>query len=247
MKIKNIIILFICCMFISGCEATYTIDLDDNFLEETIINSSNNNDQNSMLSASKNIPAFSSDTFDPEDTSRYDDVEYYNITSNNNALYLNYRFKDKYELSNVALTCFPSFLYIEGKYLRINTLSDMDCFNKYPSLDKITINVKTTKEVSKHNADYVNGNVYTWVYDKDNGGKAINIEVLNPNYEEKDDIDIDPIDTNNDKKDDKKESKETNKETSSGENDNLYIFLLTGLFFILLFVIIFFRNKFKNL
>ena len=184
------------------------------------------------------------DDFDPEFTAPTD-VEYYNKKlSDNNSLTLSYDFKkNNFGDSRAANTCYPSFLFIEGKYLRLNTIADFDCYEDYPGLTKVTINITVNYNVHNHNADSVNGNTYTWII-KPGQLRALNLEYENPDYKDSDNggssnIDVDPDkETKNDKKE--------NNNASTKEQDEQafkFVLILTGLFFALLFVIIFFRKK----
>lgn len=245
MKIK-IVILTLFVFILCGCEAVYNLDITEGYHESITIIPSNDSEKSQINNYYPDLyyAVYNSADDEPE-SGPLEGVKYYNkrIDTNNNLIF-DYKFNDTFADSRGANYCYPSFVYIKGKYVRLNTLGDNDCFDEHPLLDKITVNIKVGESVHSHNADSVNGNVYTWVIEKGKA-RAINIEFDNPDYKEEDYKIVIP--DNDDKDDDnKKESEDTKEKTNNGENDNLYLLLLTGLFFIILFVIIFFRNKFKK-
>ena len=49
-------------------------------------------------------------------------------------------------------------------------------FDEYPLLEEVTVNIKTDYLVEENNADSVDGNTYTWVFNKDSK-KSIDIVI----------------------------------------------------------------------
>ena len=255
MRLKIIILLF-SIILLCGCEVVYNLDMDDNFNETIIIIPENENESNkfkSSLDSSKMYTAHLLDSYDPEEGYPAD-IDYYDVLlGTDNSLNFNYKFKDGYKDTRAGYRCFPSFRYIVGKNLRINTLADFTCFDEYPTLSKVTINIKTSGKVQNHNADSVSNNVYTWTIKRDEY-RAINIEVENPNYDGSNSTLDNIVPNNTDEDDNKKDeqnnsSNKTSKETkkTNDKSNIILIAILSGLFFIVLFGIIFFRNKINNM
>ncbi|MBO4600776.1 MAG: hypothetical protein J5634_00905 [Bacilli bacterium] len=240
MKYK-IFILIVSVIMLCGCEVVYNLDVDDDFNETIKLIPENDDEANTYKSSfEKNefYTAHLSDSLDPDEGyPTY--IDYYDsLLSDNGLITYNYKFKDNFFDTRAGYKCFPSFRYIEGKYLRINTLADFKCFDEYPSLSKITINIKTSKEVHNHNADSVKDGVYTWTIKKGQD-RAINIEIENPDYKKG--------------APSKKSAQDDNKQNNTSKSENkiktnyILIAILSGLFFIVLFGIIFFRNKINNM
>lgn len=242
---KKFLVVTLLVVFLTGCEATYDLDVSDGFLESTTAIPTTADDLYMILNYSTNIPAFTTDSFDPEDDDVYEDVEYYNYSYiNNESLNLNYKYNDKYKLSTIAKQTLPNLTVSSDKTVRIHASGDLNCFKQYDALEKVTINIKVPYEIVYQNADYVNNDVYTWVVTKDDLSTTIDIEYNNPEYKGKEN----PVDPNNNDDPNNKndEPKNDSKSKKSKKADNTYVLLLSGLFFIALFGIIIFVNKFKK-
>ena len=242
--IRKILFTLAVIVLITGCEATYNLDVSDEFFENTIIKATNNQDIEMIKNVSKNTPAYMTDSFDPEDTDFYDDVEYYTYSYlDNNTLSISYRFGNNYNLSTIANQSMPKLEVNVGKTIRLHATGDFDCFNTYESLEKLTINIKVPYEIVYENADFNSDDVYTWVIRRDELSSTIDIEYKNPDYKENEK----PESHNNKSSNGDKNNQDNNpKNNNSSKSDNIYLFLLSGLFFIALFGIIIFINKFKK-
>lgn len=241
--IKKLCFIFAFIFILCGCEVTYDLDLSNGYMEDINVYPSDQNEESNFKSQYNDleITSFISDDFDPEEGPQSNVPFYAKSISENGGINLSYKFNDRYSESRAVYYCFPSFRFIKGRYIRINTLADTDCFDLYDKLTKITINIKAPFEVSKHNANFTNGNVYTWVIERDNP-KAINIEMNNPDYKESENNGSIPSDPDNKQT---KNNQSTNNNKFDEEKDFKIVLVLTGLFFVLLFGIIIFRKKLK--
>ena len=77
---KKFLVVTLLVVFLTGCEATYDLDVSDGFLESTTAIPTTADDLYMILNYSTNVPAFTTDSFDPEDDDVYEDVEYYNYS-----------------------------------------------------------------------------------------------------------------------------------------------------------------------
>lgn len=237
MKIKNILISIIFIFILSGCEATYTINIDDDYNETLYVTSNNPTEYQNIMHYDYSDPAyFNSDEFD-EEGEKVEGGEYYNY-SFNNGLKLDYKFKETYGESNIALSAFPSFKYVREHESVIMTYADIRSFAEYPTLEKITINVITNKEVKTHNADRVNGNTYTWVIRKEDNTKSIYIKYIDPNIKEKKNNQ-----NNNGGNNNNQNNKNSNVKSEKKSHTILLIFLCLFLSFLVIFGIMFRGNK----
>ena len=284
---KKICFILLALILITGCEATYTIDIDDNFNETLTVVPSNNNERTEINDSYYPYPAYYDSLFSENDDalegyatsifgieeSSEDEgiapssetvasVERYNIEFGN-ALVYSYKFGENYQDSNIALSSLREFDVANASstsgFSRIYASDFSDIFYNHSNLTKLTVNVKTNKNVIAHNADLVNANVYTWVITKKNQNRNISIsytddryytQIDNPSYT------LDPVkddsnnsnrndDPNNDQKENKKDNKKNNNKQSNKKQSKLVLYILYSLFFTLIFVIIIFR-LFKN-
>ena len=179
---KKLLILVLFLFLLCGCDATVNIEITENTIKEEIsINDSPNGyyDTNQKLLDlyRDNIPAFSTTVIEDESPdSKIKGVNYYNKSvSNNESGFIfkydyNFKLKDYQKASSVK-SAFKSFTIDnikKDKTIRISSDSaGLRYFNNYPNLENVTVNIKTDYEVKENNADIVNGNVYTWKFNKD--------------------------------------------------------------------------------
>lgn len=235
---KKILFLFLVIFILSGCSVTYDLNVE-NFKEEISVTPTTSEDLELINHYPMDDSAYYTDSDNPDDLEADEDISYYMYDLSDGKLKALYTFNDKYQYSNAANYCFPTLVVLKGKTIRLNTTSGIECFNYQPGLDNITINITVPYTVVNNNADSVNGNVYTWVFEREGSIKSINIEYNNPDYKSNHESSGDS---------NKKENKQDNnsEEKSNNKKDNSkYAFMLTGLFFVLLFAIIIFRNKLK--
>ena len=245
MKKINFLIIFISIILLCGCEAEYTINIDDDYTENIIVTSTDQEEVNMLSSYNFAQPAFYRSTDFSEQGDYLDGVEYYSYEHKNNALYASYKFGDKFRDSRAINTCFPSLKVYKEKTELYKTDTNFLCFNYYPPLTKLTINIVTSRKVINHNADSVNGNTYTWIYTRDSGFKSIMLELKS-----KDDEgntpggNVTPSPTNNNKNSESKE-KIIKKYNQKKHIRDMLVFSLIPLSFGLIFAIIIFRQSNK--
>ena len=184
MRIKRIIIMLFSIIALSGCTATYELNISNNGFEEKIsINSNEITKSNYYITAYYNgIPE---NVYDVDINTKIDGIEYYNTKLLNNTLEFKYKFKENdFFKSNIANSFFSVFLIQEyeyddeNTYNLLSTTDDFSAFETYNDLDEVTINIKTNYEVISTNADKINKNIYTWNLNK-NKNKSINL-MYNP-------------------------------------------------------------------
>lgn len=75
-----------------------------------------------------------------------------------------YKLLNEYENSSPAIkACYQYFnVFEEDDKIVISTSLENKCFDSYPMLDEITVNLKTNHKVVSNNADIVDGYHYTW-------------------------------------------------------------------------------------
>lgn len=191
MNIKNMFMLLVMSLLLSGCSITYNLDISKNGLVENIEVLAHEDD--GLLKYE--IPAYFGDIgYEDVDTSilkKIDGISYYNskYLKNDNLIKLKYDYEfneDEFSKSNIVNFSYSTFIFkrydhdVDGvnDYMLFTTDDDFILFNKFPKLKNVQINITCHYEVISSNADVVNRNVYTWYLDKNNI-KPINI-VYNP-------------------------------------------------------------------
>lgn len=189
LQIKRIL-LILTVIFLTGCEATYTITINKDTINEKIdvldTTSSTRTVTDIMDNYKKKYPVYDVDGLIDEDElyTIYSDATYYNqtynITGNNYHLYYEYTYPiENYDAAN---SINYSYNYKTVSYnngvLKLSTGSPNNRL-KYDSLfTNLTVNIITDYVVTNNNADSVVGNRYMWYFNKDNNNeKRINFEV----------------------------------------------------------------------
>lgn len=186
-KIQKLIVLF-SIIILSGCEASYTITIDKNNINEKIEVldnvSSNRTVTDVMENYKKQYPVYSNQDWVEADYSRVDGEEYYNQTYNidDNGYHLFYEYTYPIEKYKDANSINFNYNYKDITYkdhiLKIAigaTNNKMKYVNDFTNL---TVNIITDYIVLNNNADSVIGNRYIWYINKNNNDeKRINFEV----------------------------------------------------------------------
>ena len=169
---KKLIMLFATILIASGCSASYTIDLDNDLKKEDI---------KIYAADSTEYPYIDSISAWPQ-TALYDQIggsespekipglAYYDVVRASNYVSLNYNFKaSEYMNSTAVKTCYQYVNYEEtSSSILLSTSNENKCLRDYGALTSINIIVKTSANVTKHNADKVSGNQYIWEVNKSN-------------------------------------------------------------------------------
>ncbi len=189
MKAK-IIILFMFCFILCGCSAEVNIELDRNFITEdtTLYVDENDPDVISDYRAyfRQYTPIYNDVTLtEDEPDEAVKGVTYYEYkeTKQNYGYDWNYRYKfniDDYNYSRLLKNSFKSaYIVKDTRDDSIEFYTDSEgitIMKRYPQLTNVKVNIKTDLLVEETNADSVNGNVYTWNFDRNNYQKSIYIK-----------------------------------------------------------------------
>lgn len=207
-KIKKILLLFIL-IFLTGCEAEYNIEINNNInLKETIDIIENNEDlfdkKNSQLynrtpkeyletNLKWPTPVYKSGEINPYEPIKLENTYYYTKTdiSNYKQIGLRYNFnhnQNRYKETELLNKCYDVKFSKKNNGISLETTSSFKCFDEYKLLDKVTINLNTTCKVIIENSDKKEDNKYTWYITKENYNKQIKFEI-ECNNKEKNEID----------------------------------------------------------
>lgn len=216
---KKIIILLFLVMFLTGCSADVNIIINDTGINETITFT-----DSSTTAYKNNIPVFYKDIFsDIEPDVRNEGVEYYtkNVYQESGNYKLNYSYKyslENYRESRSIKGAFRSFNIRNNKndgQIVISTDSGgLRYFDSYNNLTNVRVNITPSYKVLENNADYVNGNVYTWVFNK-NTKKHIYLMLDNPST-----VNDNNNNSGNNENNNSNDKDETKTDTNSNKVDN---------------------------
>ncbi len=185
---KSIIILTL--LFLTGCTTTYTLTIDKNNINEKIevvdTTSSTRTVTDIMNNYKKKFPVYDiEDVIDEDDLYQtYDNATYYNQTYNINGsdyhLYYEYTYPiNKYISANSVNYSYDyKDIIYENNKLTIKTGSPNNYLKYRDIFTDLIVNIVTDYEVTNNNADKVEGNRYTWYFNKTNNyEKRIDFEV----------------------------------------------------------------------
>lgn len=166
--------LIICiCIFLCGCTSKYTLEISDDSFKENIDVVIDKNLLPSIPEISENgielddrlTPFLKDDTkvFTNNDKKNYKKKVTY--LDNIIKVKMSYKYNKKEFLNSNSLNlCFDDAVFTyEDKYY-IQAKGTFYCLY----IDEIEINIKTNNKVFEHNADKVDGNIYTWIINKKN-------------------------------------------------------------------------------
>lgn len=174
------LLLLISILLLTGCTCEYNLNIDNLTYQEEIIIKGENEEEINNLNQEWEIPIDKEEynIGGDEDTILSSNIDTYKYQFINNTLKFNYDFTKNSIINSSAISsCYNKITVVnyDNKTI-ISTSPKINCFSKYPNLTKLTVNIKTDKLVINHDADSVNGNVYTWNFTKSTSSdKAINL------------------------------------------------------------------------
>ena len=192
---KKKLLLLIIILFLTGCDATYYAEIKNGKVYESTnfyVSNLDSVENNADLFENPNGPSKSADEL-VEDYYNQDYLAYYNRSSSNqyykkekisyedrNGVRLSYTYSLKdYQDSSLLHYCFDTVSVENQKGFYTIDLKDSEkCFTQdvYQLLDSVNIQI-VSNEVIEHNADSVNGSIYTWVLTKDNPNQEIHFKI----------------------------------------------------------------------
>lgn len=169
-KIKNVFFLFIGVMLLSGCTATYNLEISyDDFYESLDVYGVSLDSSNYFFPIYYN--SIDEDEYDVDVSRKIDGISYYNSSFDNDSIKFDYKFTtDDFSKSNFANSFYSSFVFKrydydeDGKqdYYILSTSDDFSAFDIYTDLTEITVKIKNNFDVISNNADEIDGNIYIW-------------------------------------------------------------------------------------
>ena len=178
---NKIILLVIIGLMLCGCSAEVNLEVNPSNISETIsitTNADSTYTKQNILEGFRNyMPIYNNiEIPDTEPDEPVSGVQYYEHTqeelSNGYKNVYSHTFDfGRYKNARSVNDAFRSVTIQNSSSQKTMLLSTdsggLKSFNTYPGLETVRVNIKTDYEVIKHNADSVNGNVYTWYFSKD--------------------------------------------------------------------------------
>lgn len=165
-KIKKVIMLIFCAIFISGCEVNYELTFNDSSLEENIniilSEKESTKENGEFMQSSLDFRAYAI-------SNQWTQEKYNTELIDKNGQYignLNYEYTvDNFNNAHLINLCYDSFSFVKtDKGYSLVTSDTFECLDfDYMPVDKYNITITTNHLVSDHNADIVDGNKYTWI------------------------------------------------------------------------------------
>lgn len=177
---KKGILLFIIFTILTGCSSEYNIEFSNNKIKENIkvdildSDMPKKFDENIYSSSDIITPFINNDQYPFFGNEEIIYNKIVNKNGNTTHIELNYDYSHQDFLnSTVYRSCFENSEFTTNKkYYDLNFYGTFYCLYG----EELVINIKTDNEVISNNADKVNGNVYTWIINKDNIDK-VNIQM----------------------------------------------------------------------
>ena len=188
---KRICLLFAIILLTTGCTCEYNLTIDNNSYKESINIVPSNSEERNSLNTKFEIPVDKNNYYYGDETTDYSSLgDIYKYSFNNNILNMSYDFRKSYYINSTAVSlCYKTLTVTnyEGNTV-ISTSNNATCFDNYPELTNLVINITVDRDIISHNADKVNGNIYTWNLTKNNAkNKSINL-VFKNDSDEKEEI-----------------------------------------------------------
>lgn len=172
---KKILFLFTLVCLLSGCTAEYNVEIYDD--EVRVDGSLIEYDSSKWNELVYDIPYYEMidwKTTGDEESAVAEGI--YKISSDGKlgmGLKNKYKLLGEYENSPGIKACYQYFTVLEeDENIILSTSLENTCFNTYPNLDYITVNLKTNHKVVSSNADSVDGYHYTWNLSRENKDDA---------------------------------------------------------------------------
>lgn len=193
---KKIVLMMISIFLLTGCTATYELDIKEDKLTEHIsINNTELTREDKEIYTTNAMPVDYRETcyldYDrlvlPNEIKKTKNGNYYDITSTEDGLEARSKIKlSDYEYSRALNLGFTSMhVNTYDDYISIYGYDGPAIFNSYTMLDSFDVVITTDKYVSDHDADFVDGNTYTWNFTKEDEDKTLYIEMDSTKVTEK--------------------------------------------------------------
>lgn len=170
-KIKILICIFFICL-LTGCSADVTLDISPSYMTEKIV-----------LEASKSNIFDNSFKEQIEDNKKFLETYGYSYKFSSTLFTSKVTLTRRVNINHKQINFFPEeyadVLYtgLDNNYV-LFSVENINIFDKYDNLEKISISIKTKYKVTNHNADEVKNGEYIWELTPEKKGN-INLVIIN--------------------------------------------------------------------
>lgn len=164
---KKIIILLITGFLLTGCNATYEINITNDKIYDTIkIFTDSQNVQNASNAKTEE---FSNKIGDWERGYDYYKRELYTTNDSKTGYQYTYDFTyEEYDAMSQLRKCYQDFDFNTGDTITLKTSKEFLCSTYYPDIDNIKITINSDFQITSSNADTQSKNSHTWIITKEN-------------------------------------------------------------------------------
>lgn len=173
---KKIIFLLITTCLLTGCTATYDINITKETINDTIKIEA---DSTKVNNANKQT----TDTFNQKIGEWENGHDFYKreiiTTADKTGYQYTYNFNfDEYDAMSQIRKCYKDFNLTYDNDIELTTSKEFLCRNYYPQVKTFTINITSEYEITSSNADSIKDNVHTWQINANNYKvRPINIKI----------------------------------------------------------------------
>ncbi len=170
-KIKILICIFFICL-LTGCSADVTLDISPSYMTEKIV-----------LEVSKSNIFDNSFKEQIEDNKKFLETYGYSYKFSSTLFTSKVTLTRRVNINHKQINFFPEeyadVLYtgLDNNYV-LFSVENINIFDKYDNLEKISISIKTKYKVTNHNADEVKNGEYIWELTPEKKGN-INLVIIN--------------------------------------------------------------------
>ena len=163
---KRILVLIIILLLTTGCTCQYNLTIENNVYKEEVIIYGENSEEISNFNLKWQVPVDKDEYNRGGDPSTEIEVDgdIYNYNLSENSLKFNYDFTKSSIINSSAVSnCYNKLTITNyNETIIISTSQKATCYDKYPTLSNLRVNIKVDKPVISNNADSVSGNTYIW-------------------------------------------------------------------------------------
>ena len=177
---KRILIVLLLLVCLTGCRCEYNLTINGSTYSENIVITGDNSEEINSFNESWQVPTNKEEyNIGTDDDSNLDIISnVYDYNLNDDKLSFSHSFTENEIINSTAISNCYKYINVTSydNSIIISSSSNVTCFDKYPDLNSVTINITVDRPVIASNADMSNNNTYTWRLTRNNT-KAIDMTI----------------------------------------------------------------------